>query len=163
LPISEEQGPEMVCRRILNKAVSIACMSVAWVCGEAKESEERNLPKRDASDCAPSGIFRDPADRSLDPALAKLLDELETNGEPAKACELAEVWIAYCQGKAIVPRGVETEIQLGPWLGRTTRLADIQLNARSLVTGAEITGCFDDAGDALIRHGMYIGLLVVIA
>jgi hypothetical protein len=147
----------------MNKAVSIACMSVAWVCGEAKESDERNLRKSGVSQGAPSGILRDPTTLPLDPALAKLLDELETNGEPAKAGELAEVWIAYCRGKAIVPRGVETEIQLGPWHGRATRLADLELKARSLATGAEITGRFDDAGDALIRHGMYIGLLVMIA
>jgi hypothetical protein len=150
-------------RRTLNRAVSIACMAFAWAGGEAKESDERNLRKSGASDRAPSGILRDPSAARTDPALAKLLDELEKHREPpAKACELAEVWIAYCQGRAIVPRGVETEIQLGPWLGRTTRLADIELNARSLATGTKITARFDDAGDALIRHGMYIGLLVLI-
>jgi hypothetical protein len=147
-------------RRTLNRAVSIACMAFAWACGDAKESDERAMRKSGVSDSSPSGLLRDPHARALDPALAKLLDELAIGDVASR--EHAEVWIAYCQGRAVVPRGVETEIQLGPWLGRPTRLADVQLNARSLATGAEITCRFDDAGDALIRHGMYIGLLVIL-
>jgi hypothetical protein len=150
----------MLCRRILNKVVSIACMSVAWACGEAKESDERSMRKSGISGSALSGLLRDPDARTLDPGLAKLLDEIAI-GDTAQR-ERVEVWIAECQGRAVVPRGIETEVQLGPWLGRPTRVADVQLNARCLATGAEISGRFDAAGDALIRHGMYIGLLVVI-
>ena len=148
------------CRRTLNRFVSIACMSVAWACGEAKENDEPSIRRSAVSDQAPSGMLRDPDAPRLDPALAKLLNDLAI-GEPDDR-DLAEVSIAWCEGRAIVPVGVETEIELGPWLGRTTRLADVQLIARSLATNEEITGHFDDVGDALIRHGMYIGLLVVI-
>jgi hypothetical protein len=111
------------------------------------------------SDQAPSRILCDTV-RPLNPALVRLLNELAID-EPDE-CDLAEVWIACCQGSAVVPVGVETEVRLGPWVGRTTRLAEVQLRARSLATNQEITGRFDDVGDALITRGMYIGLLVLV-
>jgi hypothetical protein len=106
------------------------------------------------------GLLDGRAVHRVDPALAKLLKDLPLR-DPDEH-ELAEIWMAHARGKAVVPVGIETEIELGPWRGPTMRLADVELNARNLRTGEQCTCRFGEVGEVPIWYGIYIRLSVLV-
>ena len=97
-----------------------------------------------------------------DPALEKLLRELPA--EDPDPHELAEVWLAFAERRAIVTIGVETAVKLGPWCGPAMPLADVVLHARKLSTGEESFGLFprDEVLHVVMHAGMSVRLVVLV-
>ena len=83
---------------------------------------------------------------TMDPALRKLLDELPAD-DPDKE-PMAEVWIALCDQRCMVPLNTPTEVDFGEWYGPPMPLNDVLIHARI----GESRGCthWDAPADAWV-------------